>query len=216
MKEITKMSRLSSELEKAFRLLNQDFFGNALETPIITVIPSAKAYAHYTTAPIWSNKNKYQHEINIAAGTLNRPIENIFSSLLHEMVHFYCDTVINEQDTSNNGVYHNKIFKREAEAHGLNVTRSEKYGWTITEPGDDLIEWLCEHDDFREIEINRADVSLGNAGTGRHTINGIPTVGTSTVSHTIKYLCPCCGNSVRATKALNVICGDCLETMNPA
>lgn len=30
-------------------------------------------------------------------------------------------------------------------------------------------------------------------------------------SSTRKYICPCCGNSFRATKNLNVICGDCNE-----
>ena len=28
-------------------------------------------------------------------------------------------------------------------------------------------------------------------------------------SHSIKYTCPCCGNSVRATKVVNIRCADC-------
>lgn len=32
-------------------------------------------------------------------------------------------------------------------------------------------------------------------------------------SSTRKYKCPCCGNSVRATKTVNVICGDCMKQM---
>lgn len=32
-------------------------------------------------------------------------------------------------------------------------------------------------------------------------------------SSTRKYVCPCCKNSVRATKAVNLICGDCMEKM---
>lgn len=35
-------------------------------------------------------------------------------------------------------------------------------------------------------------------------------------SSTRKYVCPCCGNSVRATKAVNLICGDCMEKMEVA
>ena len=30
---------------------------------------------------------------------------------------------------------------------------------------------------------------------------------------THEYICPCCGNSVRATKAVNVACMDCDEEM---
>ena len=35
-------------------------------------------------------------------------------------------------------------------------------------------------------------------------------------SSTRKYICPCCHQSVRATKAVNIICGDCMEKMEPA
>lgn len=47
MKQIDKMSRLTGELEKAFRLINDEIFDNELPTPIITVIPTPRAYAHY-------------------------------------------------------------------------------------------------------------------------------------------------------------------------
>ena len=30
-------------------------------------------------------------------------------------------------------------------------------------------------------------------------------------SSTRKYICPCCHQSVRATKAVNILCGDCME-----
>ena len=32
-------------------------------------------------------------------------------------------------------------------------------------------------------------------------------------SSTRKLICPCCGQSVRATKAVNILCGDCMERM---
>ena len=32
-------------------------------------------------------------------------------------------------------------------------------------------------------------------------------------SSTRKYICPKCGNSCRATKAINIICGDCMDKM---
>ncbi|MFR6368266.1 MAG: hypothetical protein ACLUOA_05185 [Gemmiger formicilis] len=34
-------------------------------------------------------------------------------------------------------------------------------------------------------------------------------------SSTRKYICPCCHQSVRATKAVNILCGDCMEKMEP-
>lgn len=215
MKQINKMSRLTNELEKAFNLLNADIFGGELPTPIITVIPTPRAYAHYVPFDIWETKDCKKREINIASGTLDRPLENILASLVHEMVHMYNDVVLNEADTSNKGVYHNKVFKREAESHWLIVSRSERYGYSHTEPSEKLLEWVLEHDELREIEMCRANPLAPLTGVGARigSFDGSITVGTALKSHHRKYICPCCGNSVRATKAVNIMCMDCNEQM---
>lgn len=137
--------------------------------------------------------------------------------MVHEMVHMYCDCILNVQDTSNKGDYHNKIFKREAETHGLIVTRSAKYGWSHTEPSDCLIEWVLEHDELREIELCRVTPGLVPVGIGKKAGNsdGIQIVPTSN-SHHRKYICLKCGNSCRATKQINLICRDCMEHMTEA
>lgn len=162
-----------------------------------------------------ANQNANKREINIASGTLNRPLEAIVASLLHEVCHFYNDTILNVQDCSRNGTYHNKYFKQTAEKHGLICTKTDTYGYSKTSPSDKLLEWLLVHDKFREIEMCRINpeftaisVSTGNnstqAPTRRRTVN------------TNRYICPCCGLIVRATKSVNIICGDCIETMMEA
>lgn len=217
MKQITKMSRLTGELEKAFRLINAELFNDELPTPIITVIPTPRAYAHYVPYDIWSAKDGAKREINIASGTLDRPIENIVASLVHEMVHMYNDVVLNICDCSNKGTYHNKQFKKEAEAHGLIVTKT-KYGYSHTEPSDRIIEFILEHDELREIEMCRANPAIVAIGVGTHTgnNNGLTVIGTNPNSHHRKYICPCCGNSVRATKEVHIMCMDCKEEMKLA
>ena len=215
MKQITNMSRLVNQLEKCFRLLNQDFFNGELPTPIITVIPTPKAYAHYVPYNIWETKENSKREINIASGTLNRPLENIVASLLHEMVHMFNDCVLNIQDTSRNGTYHNRQFAQQAEAHGLIVTRSYKYGYAHTEPADSLLEWLLEHDELREIDICRSNPIYTAIGVGTRSSNGgeISTTTAYKNSHSRRYICPCCHTIVRATKNVNLICGDCMMRM---
>lgn len=214
MKQIDKMSRLTGELEKIFRMLNKDFFNDELPTPVITAVPTARAFAHYTPWNAWECKDEHKREINISTAYLNRPLENVIASVLHEMVHMRADIILNENDTSNKGVYHNKIFKREAEAHGLIVTRSEKYGWSHTEPSDRLIEWVLDHDELREIELCRITPTASPVGIGAKSGNsdGIQITPISN-SHHRKYICPHCGNSCRATKKINLICGDCMEHM---
>ena len=214
MKQIVKTSRLAGQLEKLFRMLNDDMFGGQLETPIITIQSSSRSYGLYNVHPIWTvNGEEKRHEINIAAGTLDRDIEYTVGTLLHEMVHMYNDTVRNVQDCSRGGMYHSKVFKEAAEAVGLIVTRTEKYGWSHTEPSDALIEWILDHD-IEEIRINRNEpTGIRVVGGNTAASGGLTPIGNNPNSHSRKYLCPCCGNSVRATKQVNVICGDCMETM---
>lgn len=212
MKQVTSMSRLVNQLEKMFRLLNADFFDNALDTPIITVTPTSRAYAHYTPYNAWASKDEQKREINIASGTLNRPLEAICASLLHEMCHMYNDTVLNISDVSRGNTYHNKYFKRTAEQHGLIVERHPTYGYCITSPSDRLYDWLLEHDELREIEICRTDPGYTAVGVGKRAADGNITITTRTTnSHHRRYVCPCCHTIVRATKAVNIMCADCKE-----
>lgn len=213
MKQITNMSRLVNQLEKMFRALNADLFDNALATPIITVIPTPKAYAHYVPYDIWDTKDDSKREINIASGTLNRPLENILASLLHEMVHMYNDTVLNIQDTSRNGTYHNKAFATACREHGLICTKTEKYGWSHTEPDDTLLEWLLNHNELREIEMCRTDTRYMPTGIGSRSASGGIQIITTAKGNSRRYICPCCHTIVRATRIVNIVCGDCAVKM---
>lgn len=217
MKKITKMSRLASLLEKLFRDLNADVFDNQLDTPIITISPTKRAFAHYTPFDAWNVGEQGKREVNVASGTLNRPLENIVASLLHEMVHMYNDTILNVQDCSRGGTYHSKKFATAAASHGLIVTRSEKYGYAHTELNDEMILWLLEHDEFREIEMCRDYYAPDGTSSGAKTADGgrgnITVTTTVSKSSSRRYVCPCCGMIIRATKQVNVICGDCMTKL---
>ena len=54
MKQIVKTSRLAGQLEKLFRMLNEDFFDGQLETPIITIQSTPRAYGHVSVNSIWT------------------------------------------------------------------------------------------------------------------------------------------------------------------
>lgn len=214
MKEITKTSRLAGQLEKIFRLLNEDFFSGELETPVITIQSTPRAYGHYSVHPIWTVDGKEnRHEINIGAGTLDRDIEYTVATLLHEMCHMYNDTVLKVQDCSRGGTYHNKQFKQTAESVGLIVTKSDAYGYAHTAPSDELIEWILNVN-IQEIRINRNEGGIRIPGSNTGNSAGKPLkTGNSENTHSIKYTCPTCGNSVRATKKVNVMCADCMQIM---
>lgn len=212
MKETVKTSRTAGYLEKMFRELNADYFDGELEEPIITIQATPRAYGHVSVAKVWRRKGENRHELNLDAGTLQRPIEELCATLLHEMTHLY-NLAHGVQDCSRGGTYHNAKFKAEAERHGIRVEKHPKYGWTLTSPTDELLEYIVVHG-WCEIAMQRGGAGLlppPSAGgrTGAAGDNEIP----PKTSSTRKYICPCCGQSVRATKTVNLICGDCLEKM---
>ena len=133
--------------------------------------------------------------------------------MLHEMVHLY-NLAHGVQDCSRGGSYHNRKFKEEAERRGLSIQHHEKYGWTITEATEETIEYIIRQG-WDEVQINRG------GGIWTPPANGGSKAGDPSgqapkppkKSSTRKLVCPCCGNSVRATKTVRIMCMDCSEQM---
>ena len=168
MKQLTTYNRAAAYLNTIFDLLNARYFESALSRPIITIQSTPKAYGHYTLYDAWSvDGDKGMREINIGAGTLSRPIEEVVATLLHEMVHYWNDKH-GVQDCSRGNTYHNRKFKELAEACDLHIEHHPTYGWSITSPSDELLEF-CIDNDLREIRLNRNDAVLSRIpGTGTH------------------------------------------------
>lgn len=214
MKQTTNMQRSIQYLTKIFKLLNDEYFDGELEQPIITVQSTPKSFGHFTPWNAYrikeSNGNiKGAVEINIGAGTLDRPIENVVATLQHEMVHYYC-YVKEIKDTSRGGQYHNKRFKAEAEKRALQIDYDGRIGWSITSPTEELIDFIIDNQ-LEDIRIGRNEGQTFYIGIGGKSGNGTTTPPTKKPSNTRKYICPRCGNSFRATKSLNVMCMDCNE-----
>jgi len=210
MKELTSYNRVAGYLNKIFDLLNKAFFEGALARPTITIQSTPRAYGHFSLREdTWVSKIGGTHEINIGAGTLARPIEDVVATLLHEMVHYH-NFVCGIQDCSRGNTYHNRKFKEAAEARGLVVERSERYGWSRTSPSETLLDFVLDNG-LTDILLNRNEESgFQMTGTGAHSGS---VFGTTKTSSTRKYICPCCGMSIRATKEVRIACMDCDEQM---
>ena len=213
MKQLTSYNRVAGYLNKVFDILNEEFFESELSRPTITIQSTPKAYGHFSLREdTWVSKIGGTHEINIGAGTLSRPIEEVAATLLHEMVHYH-NYLHGVQDCSRGNTYHNRKFKAAAEERGLIVTHSDKYGWSHTSPSDRLLEFILDND-LTDILINRNEFG-GFRITGTGTHSGTPAMGGEVTrrSSSRKYMCPCCGMSVRATRAVNIACLDCEEPL---
>ena len=212
MKQLTSYNRVAGYLNKVFDLLNAEFFESQLSRPTITIQSTPKAYGHFSLREdTWVSKLGGTHEINIGAGTLSRPIEEVAATLLHEMVHYH-NYLHGVQDCSRGNTYHNRKFKAAAEERGLIVTHSDKYGWSHTSPSDRLLEFIMDND-LTDILINRNEFG-GFRITGTGTHSGATYSGEAPrKSSSRKYVCPCCGMRVRATKVVNIACMDCDEQL---
>ena len=212
MKQSTKMSRAVSQLEHMYNSLNQDFFGGELPSVIITVQSKPGTMGHSSRAKVWRRKEDELFELNVAAEVLSYPIEETIDTIIHEACHIYC-RVNGISEVSRNGSYHNKRFKEVAEAHGLScIYTGSKYGWNTT-PGENLIEYALQKG-WSEIQINRQTVRpirIGAYGTSQPGATLTP--GAKAPSSTRKLICPGCGQSVRATKKVHILCGDCILPM---
>lgn len=210
MKEMVKYSRVCGYLEKIYRQLNEDYFGGELEDVVITIQSTRGAYGHVTCGKVWKSKDTDKYELNIGAGTLNRPIENVVATMLHEMVHIY--HLMNDvKDCSRGNTYHNKKFKEKAESVGLIITHDKRIGWSVTQPSEALILYICKQG-WQEIYINRGELNYNNGGNSPAGTSGDGKK-IKKPSSTRKYICPDCGQSVRATKDTLIICGYCTELM---
>lgn len=211
MKQLTNYQRVSNYLVKVFKAINEEYFDGTLEIPTITIQSTVGTYGHVSVQKLWHNNNAATRELNLSADYLNRPIEDTVATLIHEASHLYA-LQNNIKDTSNRGVYHNKNFKKIAEEMGhIQISKHDKYGWIITDPTEDTIDFIIKNG-FEDIQLVRG-LQIGFTGIGGAKAGNGGTVPPKTTrpTSTRKYICPCCGSSFRATRALNVLCMDCNE-----
>lgn len=198
MKKKPVLSEIVKMLENAFDVLNDKYFESSLSKSVITIQSTPSAYGHFTVDKVWNlSKDSKAYEINLGAETLNRKIENVIATLIHEMVHQYC-AENDIKDVSRGGTYHNKKFKAESEKRELIISYSARIGWSLTEPSENLKEFVNGNKAFENISLYRKG---GIKKTSKKK------------SSTRKYICPCCEQTVRATKEVNILCGGCNEKM---
>lgn len=191
--EPMKMSDVVTKLENLFDLLNAAYFEDKLPKPVITVQSTPKFYGHCSTKKIWKSENDARYEINIGAEYLNRPSADTAATMCHEMVHLYClENGIN--DTCQKGRYHNKTFKTECELRDLEVGYDRANGYTHTTPTEAFKKTLEDAGFILEVPFARVPPKA-KAKAAREKAH--------------KYVCPVCGQEVKTTAELSLICGVC-------
>jgi len=183
-----------------FNKLNDTYFGGELEKVIITLEEGYKkgAYGWIRTVRDWKQGKEERYHINISSDYLDRNINDIVATLLHEMCHLYA--LQNDiKDTSRSGIYHNKRFAEIAKGHGLEVAEESNIGYR-TFCSEGLKQWCKDNCPITEIRVcKKKESKKGGEGKAKQSSR--------------KYICPCCGLIVRATKECHIKCMECNKEM---
>ena len=219
------ISPVITALEESFDYLNNRFYDGVLPRPVIVMTEGKQramgwftvgSKANPDAGKVWHGTDGESHanELNVASDYLNRGFEHVVETLAHEMVHCFNDAN-GIQDCARSGSRHNKKFKEAAEAHGM--------VWNApTDDPDSQADYkrvgyarVSLREDVKD-EVYEALSGLKEALTLYRDRRGKEKKATSKKSNVIKYMCPCCGNSVRATKEVAILCADCEERMLPS
>ena len=191
--------------EKSFQLANKKYYGGELEAPVITIQQGAKerAYGWVSLQKVWhEEKGGEYRELNISAEYLQRGFVDVACTLLHEMIHIH-NMMNGVQDTARRGIRHNQKFADAGAAHGMEPYKGDdfdKAGWRV-KMTEETEAWALEN--FKDLQAALTMYrDVAKKGEKKKT-----------ASRVLKYVCPCCGQSVRATKEIYLICGACKEDM---
>lgn len=190
----------TSGIEEAYKKLNKHYFGESL--PDVMIYFRSDGKINHTIKVVHiedkDGQQKVEYELPVSIDVLYKGADTVIANLLHMMVHVYC-CEHGLQDTSNNGRYHNSIFKEQAEKVDLLIRdRNSVVGYEYTYATDKLKQVI------KELGL---DKGLSVEKTEKTEQGGVRKI--KPKQYVRKYVCVGCGDSVRSTKKVNIICGKC-------
>jgi hypothetical protein len=209
-----KLSETVKKLEFLFDEINSYLFDNVLIKPVIAINPDRRGskggytLGWFTLYKAWKvnstddENNGGYYEINVTCDYLNRPFAETVATLIHEMVHLY-NLQMGIKDCSRWGnAYHNKRFAQAAQKYGLTVKYNKSRGFNETKLNEDTAHWINTRFPNESFNLYRGGGKKRGAGP-EDDIQDLKQQSSR------KYICPDCQTIVRATKCVNIICGDC-------
>lgn len=136
------LSVITEALEKAHEIIRKE---TGAPRAVIVIGRSAKVHGHFTFNKVWKNGEEQFHEIFLAGSSFERGAAATLGTLIHEVAHSL--NFQNEIRDVTGDQYHNKDFKRTAEALGLVIGQVKGKGWTDTQVPEACIKrWQEAHD----------------------------------------------------------------------
>ncbi|GAB3822876.1 hypothetical protein [Kribbella italica] len=200
-------AQLVAALENAWTAIRT----NHKEIPAVVIIVGSGTaskqakYGHF--APIrWQHGEQRLAEVLISGEGLKRPVEEVFTTLLHEATHSLAH-IREIKDTSRQGRWHNQKFSDLAGELGLDTTRDPRIGWSLcklrTETAATYKAVLAE---LKSALIAYRHPEVTGGGTKKNNNNAVP--------------CVCqCPRRIRVAKAVlaegEITCSVCESNFEP-
>jgi hypothetical protein len=126
-----------NHLEKMYSFVRAKLDKDLPADIIISLIPNRgrSSYYGWFAKERWIEGEDRIHEINIASDYLNRSVDDIMETVIHECAHLKNCTLGIKDCTPTQ--YHNKKFKTQAEKYGLAVEKIRNKGYAQTSLGED-------------------------------------------------------------------------------
>jgi len=188
--------------QNAFDHFNKELFDNSLPEVIINIVRKKNAHGYFWEDS-FKSKNEKVSEIALNPETFSRGAKEIFSTLVHEMVHLW-QAKFGVKKPKN--AYHNKEWAFKMMEVGLQPTTTGKPDGKMT--GKNCTHIITPNAPFEQ-SWNRLPKEIGIL------IEGLVFSRTEKTRPKDKfvYVCVKCDAKVWGKSGLNVICGDCKTTM---
>lgn len=193
--------------QAAFDYFNKELFAATLPHVMLTFSRMKNTYGFFAPA-LWADGEQKLPEIALNPDYFNRDYKKCMSTLVHEMCHLWQEV----DGTASRRGYHNKDFAAKMETIGLITSSTGEVGGKRT--GQNMTHYIQEGGPFEKAfekmpEACRIPYKTlwSLQGTGKKKIKRS--------GHRIKYVCPICGATAWGKEGLHMICGDCMEAMEP-
>lgn len=190
-------------LQAAYNYFNKHLFADGLADCVITLRNHGKRTLGLFHAEQWTDADGKAkcHEIALAPAFLDRPLEDVFSTLVHEMCHLW------QQDHGKPGRngYHNKEWGDKMKDVGLYPSNTGKEGGKET--GQQMTHYTVDGGPFAVAFEKMPDAIR------------LPWIGVKPGEKEkkspvkIKYQCPDCETCAWGKPNMNLVCGECDEQL---
>lgn len=203
-------------LDEAFSYFNKLLFKNELPECMI-VLHRKKSSRGYFHAERYidresikkskkRNKTKSYDELALNPDTFDRTDQSILSTLVHEMCHVWQYRCTEKAKAKS---YHDKVWGRKMEEIGLMPSATGHPGGKKT--GQRVTHYVIEGGAFEK----HCKKFLSNKSIKLSSFQ-LPNMSKDSNKNKSTYLCPNCKAKIWGKPGLNIVCGDCKETMEVA